>query len=137
MEDFKIRHITKQDHSVLLSKWWKEWGFAPVPIDFLPETGWVVLYKKRPIIAAYMYTTDSKVAWLSWFISDKSFNDREVRNEAIKMILTIAEITADGRGRNFLYVNFGAENTSNIQSVCKDRGFKKGTITQEMIKSWD
>jgi hypothetical protein len=137
MEELKIRHITDKDHSEILSKWWNDWGFNPVPLDFLPKTGWVALYGDRPILAAYMYTTDSKVAWLSWFISDKNFGDRGVRNEAIKKMLMIAEITADARGRNFMYVNFGAENTSNIQNVCEQTGFKKGTITQEMIKSWD
>lgn len=61
-----VRHINKQDYD-LLSSWWKAQEFPEIPQELLPDTGLLVSNLLGiPVVAAYLYKTNSKVGWLEW-----------------------------------------------------------------------
>ena len=74
------RIVTNEDVETL-SKWWVDWGFETPPIDFLPETGIIVSSDGIDVCAAFMYATNSKVAWISWIISDKEYRIKPNRHK--------------------------------------------------------
>ena len=97
-----IRKLTEDDWVVLKQWWdaWPEWD-AP-PKDFLPENGTgglMVESEGEPIVAGFMYITNSKGVLLEWIISNPKYREED-RNDAINLLL------------------IGVEN------LCKDLGYK-------------
>ena len=100
--ELNIRKLTEDDWSTLTNWWdaWPEWD-AP-PRDFLPNNGTgglMVESKGEPIVAGFMYITNSKGVLLEWIISDPKYKEKD-RYEAINLLL------------------IGVEN------LCKDLGYK-------------
>ena len=88
--EFNIRKLNSTDYDSVLVGWWKDWGWEPPAKDFLPdngEGGLIVLDGDVPVCAGFIYITNSKVAWVNWIISDKSFENKENRNKAIEVLL--------------------------------------------------
>lgn len=54
-------------HNKQLENWFKQWGFDPKIIDYLPTTGFVI----DDVCAAFLYKTNSKVCYIDGFISNK------------------------------------------------------------------
>ena len=100
--ELNIRKLTENDWVVLKQWWdaWPEWD-AP-PKDFLPENGTgglMVESEGEPIVAGFMYITNSKGVLLEWIISNPKYREED-RNDAINLLL------------------IGVEN------LCKDLGYK-------------
>ena len=72
---FSIRYLKQEDYN-LLCDWWKEWNWDIPPRDFLPENGtggFMVEKDGNPVIAGFIYFTNSAVAWSEFIISDKNY----------------------------------------------------------------
>lgn len=86
----RLRKLTEEDYPTLVS-WWKGWNWSPIPQDFLPENGTggaVVLSEEGvPICAGFVYSTNSKVAWVDWIISNHEYKGDD-RDEAIDFLLS-------------------------------------------------
>lgn len=100
--ELNIRKLTENDWGTLIQWWdaWPEWD-AP-PKDFLPENGTgglMVESEGEPIVAGFMYITNSKGVLLEWIISNPKYREED-RNDAINLLL------------------IGVEN------LCKDLGYK-------------
>ena len=80
-----------------LVKWWEAWPeWKTPPKDMLPENGtggFIVEKGDIPIVAGFMYTTNSKVAWLEWIISNIDYKEDD-KEEAIKLLITGIEHVA-------------------------------------------
>lgn len=127
------RPITQEDVSTL-SEWWKDWGFENPPIDFLPDIGLIVSSDGVDVCAAFMYITNSKVAWISWIISDKNYRIKPNRRDALSFLIDDISREAKAQGYEYCYINF---DNNHLIPICEDLGFYKGSKTQEMIKKWD
>jgi len=98
-----VRKLNSTDYEDTLVGWWKDWGWEAPVKDFLPddgEGGIIVFDGDVPICAGFVYLTNSKVAWVDWIISSKTYNEKPKRREAIRLLI------------------------SSLTNVCKDVGFK-------------
>lgn len=77
----KIREYKNEDYA-LLSKWWKAHDWEPPAECMLPVYGLIC----NEIAAGFMYSTDSKLFWVEWFISDPD-SDPEQRNRAVDIVV--------------------------------------------------
>ena len=88
-----IRKLKESDWSTL-EEWWSAWPDWPViPRDFLPDngtSGLIVEKNNVPIVAGFIYFTNSKAALLEWIISNPNYR-KDDREEAIKKLITEAE----------------------------------------------
>ena len=85
-----IRRLNKKD-LIIIKEWWKSWPKWEAPSDdFLPETGVIVEHDNRPVMAGFLYLTNSKVALLEWIISDPDWRS-ENREQALELLITGAE----------------------------------------------
>ena len=71
--ELNIRMLKDSDWNTLVEWWdaWPEWH-APAK-DFLPENGtggFIVEKQDKPIVAGFLYTTNSKAALLEWIVSN-------------------------------------------------------------------
>ena len=87
------RRLTKNDWYTL-SKWWADWPKWKTPSrNFLPDngTGGLIVEKNnKPIVAGFIYLTNSRVALLEWIISNPNYREHD-RDEAIITLITSAE----------------------------------------------
>lgn len=54
-----------------VKQWWEEWGWQPVPEHALPPVGALV----EDIACAWLYRTDSSIAIIDWFVTNKQARD--------------------------------------------------------------
>ena len=90
---FNIRKLEVSDWSTLV-KWWDSWPeWVAPPKTFLPEngTGGLIVEKdKQPIVAGFLYFTNSQAVLLEWIVSNPEYRDTD-RQEAIELLINMAE----------------------------------------------
>ncbi len=80
--ELKARQLKDSDWETLTA-WWDSWPEWVNPVkDFLPDNGnggIMVEKNNKPVLAGFIYTTNSKGAWVEWIISDPNYreNDRQ------------------------------------------------------------
>ena len=88
-----IRRLTDKDWDTLVS-WWSNWPKWQAPVkDFLPEDGkggLIVEKDNKPIVAGFIYLTNSKTALLEWIVSNPKYREVD-RKQAIELLITGAE----------------------------------------------
>lgn len=103
---FIIRPLNENDYDTILSEWWRNWGWEPVERDFLPDNGkggLIVFDDEEPVCAGYIYTTNSKVAWVDWIISSESYRKKPQRREAIKLLIETLTDICKNTGHKYSY----------------------------------
>mgnify|MGYP003642336007 CR=1 FL=1 len=97
-----IRMLKDSDWNTLV-EWWDAWpNWVNPPRSFLPDNGkggFMVEKESQPIVAGFLYTTNSKAALLEWIVSNPKYKEDD-REKAIELLIE------------------GAEN------VCKEQGIK-------------
>jgi len=99
------RHLKSSDWDTLKS-WWREWPEwkSPPARDFLPDNGKGGLMIEKdglPIVAGFLYQTNSKGILLEWIISNPKYREDD-RGEAVEMLIIEAEKYSKELG--FLYM---------------------------------
>ena len=88
-----IRRLTDKDWDTLVS-WWDNWPKWKAPVkDFLPENGnvgLIVEINDIPVVAGFIYLTNSKTALLEWIVSNPKYRESD-RKQAIELLITGAE----------------------------------------------
>ena len=100
-----IRRLTEKDWPTLQEVWsaWPKWQ-ATVK-DFLPDdgNGGVIVEKdNKPIVAGFIYLTNSKTALLEWIVSDPKYREDD-RELAIELLITGAENMVKASGFKYLF----------------------------------
>jgi len=132
---FNIRALDENDYDSILLGWWKDWGWEAPTKDFLPDNGkgGIIVYDGEvPVCAGFMYTTNSKVAWVDWIISNKEYRKKPHRKEAIKLL--VETLTNIGRNIGHKY-SYALIKSPNLIETYESIGYVKGDgYTGEMIK---
>ena len=88
-----IRRLTDNDWDTLVS-WWDNWPKWKAPVkDFLPENGkggLIVEINDIPVVAGFIYLTNSKTALLEWIVSNPKYRESD-RKAAIELLITGSE----------------------------------------------
>ena len=102
MKDKLIFRTLKEEDYETICGWWKWWRWPVLPKDMLPDngkSGFMVEKNGAPIVACFLFLTNSKGAKLEWVVSNPEYKKND-RKTAIEMLIN------------------GAEN------ICKDLGYK-------------
>ena len=91
--ELNIRRLTENDWETLC-KWWDAWPKWTNPAkDFLPDNGKGGLMVEKnnvPIVAGFLYFTNSKGVLLEWIVSNPEYRDKD-RRQAIELLIKGAE----------------------------------------------
>ena len=103
--ELNIRRLEESDWDTLVYWWdtWPEW-VAP-PKDFLPDNGkggFMVEKNDIPIVAGFLYTTNSKGVLLEWIISNPDYKDKD-RNDAVELLINGAENVSRKLGYKYMF----------------------------------
>ena len=98
-----VRELRESDWETLTGFWksWPEWKTPPTK-ELLPLNGCggVMICKgEQPVMAGFLYLTNSKVAWLEWIVSNPDYreDDRKEALELLQMAGMIYSITCNHR----------------------------------------
>ena len=99
------RSLRESDWETLL-KWWSSWPDWSAPSkDFLPDngTGGIMIEKDhKPIVAGFIYTTNSSSVLLEWIVSDPEYRDND-RGQAVELLIIEAENLTKSLGYNYMF----------------------------------
>lgn len=130
-----IRPLNENDYDTTLSTWWHNWGWEPIERDFLPDNGkggLMVLDGEEPVCAGFVYTTNSKVAWVDWIVSSDTYRKKPERKEAIKLLVETLTNICRNTGHKYSYALIKHPGLSELY---EELGYVKGDKqVSEMIK---
>jgi hypothetical protein len=107
MLEFECRQLKETDWDMLVS-WWKWWRWPEMPKDMLPENGtggFLVSKNGIPIVAGFIYTSNSRLAFIDWIVSNPEYKDKN-RKQAIATLISMAEEAFKASGYKYM-ITFG------------------------------
>mgnify|MGYP003645587447 FL=1 len=103
--ELNIRMLKDSDWDTLV-EWWDSWPEWTAPSkDFLPDNGkggFMVEKDNKPIIAGFLYITNSKAALLEWIVSNPKYRESD-RNEAVELLIKGAEDVCKEQGIKYIF----------------------------------
>tara|TARA_R100000935_G_scaffold12299_1_gene24356 strand:+ start:216 stop:620 length:405 start_codon:yes stop_codon:yes gene_type:complete len=85
------RRIIYEDYDIIV-EWWKSWpDWVPLARNLLPEegTGGIMIERDgEPLIAGFLYSTNSKICWMEWIVSDPK---QKNKSDAIVLLISSLE----------------------------------------------
>lgn len=130
-----VRALNASDYDEILVGWWKDWGWAVPARDFLPDdaTGGLIVFDgDEPVCAGFMYTTNSKVAWVDWIISSKTYRTKPTRKECLDLLIYALTHICKSKEHKYVYALI---KDRNLIATYESLGYVKGdSYTGEMIK---
>lgn len=130
------RKLQESDWETLKSWWsnWSEWKTSAPKQDALPDngTGGIIIEKDGiPIVAGFIYLSNSKTAFFDWVISNPDYRQSD-RTEAIKLLITSIEYVIKNAG--FKYI-FTITRNKSLLKIHGDLGYTiDPTKSHELIK---
>lgn len=133
---FNIRVLKENDYNDILVPWWKDWGWTPPVKDFLPLNGLggiMIEWQGTPVCAGFVIQSDTKVAWVDWIVSSKTFREKPHRRDALHLLVQTLTDVARERGNKYVYALI---KNSPLVDVYLNNGYVKGdNYNFEMIKA--
>jgi hypothetical protein len=105
-----------------LQEWWAKWDWPKVAKEMLPLNGCggLIVYKGNiPVIAGFLYLTNSNIAWMEWIISNKDYKEAD-RKEALKTLILELENIALSVGKNII---FSVSKSNSLIKMHKELGY--------------
>jgi hypothetical protein len=103
--ELSTRKLNENDWDTLVS-WWSRWkGWQHPPKDFLPDngTGGIIVYSNDiPVVAGFIYFTNSKAVLLEWIISNPDYRESNRKN-AIELLINTAEKVVKDQGGKYIF----------------------------------
>ncbi len=121
--ELKVRALQESDWDTLVSWWlsWEEWQLHPAK-EMLPMNGvggLIVESENKPIVAGFLYLTNSKIAWMEWIISDKNYKENN-KKEAIELLINSLEEVAKSTGAEMI---FSVSKNKGLLNIHKNLGY--------------
>lgn len=100
-----VRKLKEEDYETL-KEWWRKWRWTPPVKEILPDNGtagFIVYDGETPVVAGFLYDTNSAIAWVEWVVSNFDYKNKEGRKEAISTLLIYLEALAKVKGKKVCY----------------------------------
>ena len=134
MEDkVNIRNIEVKDYEYI-NKWWEKQGFKPPGTQILPMDGFggLIVEKEKPIAAAYVYLTNSKMGYIDNLISDPKYISKDRFNIILELIAACKEMAKEVGCLDV----WAMSNNRGILQRCKALGYNVSERNYAMM-SWN
>jgi len=91
-----IRKIEPKDYEYI-NRWWVEQGYNAVSLDVLPMQGLggLIVEKEKPIAAAYLYLTNSKMGYIDNLISNPKYISKDRFNIILELIAACRQMAKE------------------------------------------
>lgn len=132
--ELEARQLKDSDWETLTA-WWDSWPEWVSPSkDFLPDngTGGLMIQKNnKPIVAGFLYFTNSKSVLLEWIISDPKYKEND-RREAVELLIKTAEKVCKDADKKYM---FSIGRNKNLMKIHEKIGWNVDkTASYEIVK---
>ena len=101
----ELKRIEELDLGIIY-KWWDAWPeWQALPRDFLPDDGLgglIVYSNDQPVVAGFMYNTNSKMVLMEWIVSNPEYREED-RKDCIKKLIKGFEDMAKVMGKKSVF----------------------------------
>ena len=108
------RKIIEEDWDIL-KKWWSYWPNSDTPPkDYLPDNGTsgiIIEDNGQPVVAGFIYQTNSKLAIIEGLISNPNYRGKKNRDKAIEVLIACLQDAVKLMGYKYI---FGMTNNKKI-----------------------
>jgi len=119
--ELTVRALQESDWDTL-QEWWTKWDWPTVTKEMLPLNGCggLIVYKGDiPVIAGFLYLTNSHIAWMEWIISNKDYKESD-RKKALKILILGLEDIALSVGKDII---FSVSKSKSLINIHKELGY--------------
>ena len=113
------RYLEDSDWETL-QQWWDYWpGIEAPPRDFLPDngTGGIMIEENGiPIIACFIYQTNSSTAMLEWLISNPNYRGKKKRDRALEALIISAQAVVKSMGYKSVFTMLRHQKLINLRN---------------------
>ena len=116
----EVRALQESDWETL-QEWWAKWNWPTVTKEMLPLNGCggLIVYKGDiPVVAGFLYLTNSNIAWMEWIISSKDYKEND-RKRALEVLILGLEDIALSVGKNIIFSVSKSKSLINIHKELK------------------
>ena len=94
--EINIRKIELGDYE-FINKWWVQHGLSALSKDVLPMNGLggIIIEKDKPIAAAYLYITNSKIGYIDNLITDPKYVSKDRFDIILMLIRACAQMAEE------------------------------------------
>jgi len=129
-----IRRLTDKDWDTLVS-WWDNWPKWKAPTkDFLPENGkggLIVEINDTPVVAGFIYLTNSKLAFINDIIYDKNKDEKLLHNSLDLLIVAFEQTLKELGFKTIVIIN----TDEMLNNSYKALGWKEDITINKLIKN--
>lgn len=122
---FSNRKFNPETDYETVKLWWQDWGWPPLPLNFLSQNGVIVSKYGIDVAAGWIYSTDCDACWLENYISNKQVT-KELRVGSIEYL--IETMLERARDMGFLAALSSVKNPNLINKLLS-AGFDSKTET--------
>ena len=113
------RYLEESDWDTL-KEWWDYWPGVKAPSkDFLPDngTGGIMIEENgTPIIACFIYQTNSSTAMLEWLISNPNYRGKKKRDRALEALIISAQAVVKSMGYKSVFTMLRQQKLINLRN---------------------
>ena len=112
------RYLEDSDWETL-QQWWDYWpGIEAPPRDFLPDngTGGIMIEENgTPIVACFIYQTNSNAAMLEWLVSNPNYRGKEKRDRALEALIVSSQAVIKSMGYKTIFTMLRNQKLINLR----------------------
>ena len=119
--ELTVRALQESDWETL-QEWWAKWNWPVVTKEMLPLNGLgglIVCKRDIPVVAGFLYLTNSDIAWMEWIVSNKDYKGND-RKKALELLILGLENIALSVGKNII---FSIGKNKSLINIHKDLGY--------------
>jgi len=99
-----FRPLKNSDYETICA-WWKWWRWPQIPREMLPDNGkggFIIEKNNIPIVACFLFITNSKGAKLEWVVSNPNYKEKD-RKQAIETLINKVEKFCKDIGCKYIF----------------------------------
>jgi len=99
-----FRPLKNSDYETICA-WWKWWRWPQIPREMLPDNGkggFMIEKNNIPIVACFLFITNSKGAKLEWVVSNPNYKEKD-RKQAIETLINEVEKFCKDIGCKYIF----------------------------------
>jgi hypothetical protein len=87
-----FERFNPEKHYARICEWWEAQKWPPIPLDILSSEGIVMTHAGKPVSACWIYTSNSAVAWLEFFVADPTVASAIATHFGVKAIFSTVKV---------------------------------------------
>lgn len=100
----RLEFFRPDDHYEEICQWWRAQDWPVIPLNHLPQIGFLIFSDEEPAAAGWIYQTDSAFCLFEWIVANPKVR-RERRAEALEALIEAGKSAAKEMGFGVIFIS--------------------------------